>query len=169
LIHPDESAYLLFRFADADTPEAAARSFAGQKGLTILDRRSTTVNGYDAQRVLAEGKTRKKQTLRLLAYFIEYGDRVYQFQGLTAAGQYPTHRGVFERSIESFNQLTDSEILNVQPTRLRIRPAGQRAPFRTFIDTEALPSDMTEADLAILNQVDLGETVVSTRPLKLPN
>ncbi|MFB6097588.1 MAG: M48 family metalloprotease [Salinibacter sp.] len=169
LIHPDESAYLLFRIADADTPEAAARTFAGQEGLTVLERRSTTVNGYDAQRVLAEGTTRQGQVLRLLVYFIEYGDNVYQFQGFTTAGQYTTYREAFERSIESFDRLTDPEKLNVQPTRLRIRPAGRRAPFRAFVDEDALPSDMTATDLAILNQVGLDETVASTRPLKLPN
>ena len=169
LIEPDQSAYMIFQFANADTPEAAAREFAGQEGLTVLERRATTVNGYDARRVLGEGQTQQGQTVRLLAYFIAYDGNVYQFQGLTTAGRYGTYRGTFEQSIESFNRLTDSRILNVEPTRIAIRPAGRQASFRSFIDTQALPDGMMELDLAIINQLDLNETVPSTRPLKLPN
>jgi len=169
LIEPDQSAYMVFSFADAETPEAAARNVSGQEGLTVLERQSTTVNGYDARRVLAEGQTQQGQTVRLLAYFIAYDGNVYQFQGLTTAQRYGTYRGTFEQSMTSFNRLTDSRILNVEPTRIAIRPAGRQASFASFINTGALPDGMTELDLAIINQLDLNETVPSTRPLKLPN
>jgi predicted Zn-dependent protease len=160
---------MIFSFADANTPEAAAQNLAGQDGLSVLERRATTVNGYDARRILAEGQTQQGQTVRLLAYFIAYGGNVYQFQGLTTAQRYGTYRGTFEQSMTSFNRLTDSRILNVEPTRIAIRPAGRQASFASFINTGALPDGMTELDLAIINQLDLNEMVPSTRPLKLPN
>jgi len=169
LTEPDQSAYMLFSFADADTPAGAAQSFTDQDGGTVLEQRGTTVNGYEARRVLAEGKTKQGQTLRVLTYFIAYGDNVYQFQGVTPAEQYGTYRRNFERSMESFDRLTDAQKLNVEPTRLRIRSAGQRAPFRAFVEADGLPSEMTEEDLAILNQIGLNETVDADRPLKLPN
>jgi len=169
LIHPDQAAYLVFRFSDADTPEAAARTFAGQDGVTLLRSQRVTVNGYDAQRVLAEAQTQQGQTVRLLTYFIAYGDHVYQFQGVTTADRYDTYRRDLERSPESFERLTDPEILNVEPTRLTIRRAGQRGPFRTFVDEGRLPEGMTRDDLAIINQLDLGETVAPDRFLKLPD
>ncbi|PSQ79418.1 MAG: peptidase M48 [Bacteroidetes bacterium QS_1_63_11] len=169
LVHPDQSAYMVFQFADAETPTAAARTFSDQDGLTVLDRERTSVNGNEARRVLAEGETQQGGKIRLLSYFIAYGDNVYQFQGATAADQYDTYRPDFERSMTSFARLTDRNKLNRQPTRLTVRPAGQRAPFRSFVDTDALPSDMSESDLAIINQLDLGQTVETSRPLKLPN
>ncbi len=169
LVHPDQSAYVLFQFADAETPTAAARTFADQEGLTVLDRQATSVNGNEARRVLAEGTTQKGGTLRVLSYFIAYGDNVYQFQGVTATGQYDTYRPDFERSMTSFARLTDPDKLNRQPARLTIRPAGQRASFRSFVDTNALPSDLSASDLAIINQLDLGQTVEASRPLKLPD
>lgn len=169
LVHPDQSAYMLFRFADAKTPTAAARTFADQEGLTVLDRQRTSVNGNEARRILAEGTTQKGGKIRLLSYFIAYGDNVYQFQGATTADQYATYRPDFERSMTSFARLTDPDKLNRQPTRLTIRPAGQRASFRSFVDTDALPSDLSATDLAIINQLDLGQTVAASRPLKLPD
>ena len=168
LVQPDQSAYMVFQFSDAETPDAAARDFAGQEGLTVLDRQRTSVNGNDARRVLAEGQTQQGQTVRLLTYFIAYGDNVYQFQGLTTGDRYSTYRPDFERTMTSFARLTDPEKLNRQPTRLTIRPAGREGPFRGFVDASALPEGMTEGDLAIINQLELDQTVAADRPLKLP-
>jgi predicted Zn-dependent protease len=168
IIHPDQAAYMLFGFSDADTPQAAASTFAGQDGLSVLENRSRTVNGYDARRVLAEGQTQRGQTVRLLAYFIAYRDHVYKFQGVTTGERYSNYRPTFERSMESFNRLTDPQKLNIEPTRITIRPAGQQASFRTFVDEGRLPEGMTEGDLAIINQLDLNETVAPDRRLKLP-
>jgi predicted Zn-dependent protease len=169
LVHPDQSAYMLFQVADAETPTAAARTVADQDGLTVLDRQSASVNGNEARRVLAEGQTQEGEALRILSYFIAYGDNVYHFQGATTADQYDAYRPDFERSITSFARLTDPDKLNRQPTRLTIRPAGRRASFRSFVDTNALPMDMSEDDLAIINQLDPGQTVESSRSLKLPD
>ena len=169
MIHPDQAAYMLFGFSQSDTPEAAARNLGEQSGLSVIERRRETVNGYDARRVLAEGQTQQGQAVRLLAYFIAYDDHVYQFQGVTTTERYDTYRRTFERSMGSFNRLTDPQKLNVEPARLTIRPAGQQAPFSTFVDEGRLPEGMTGADLAIINQLELGRTVPPDRFLKLPN
>ncbi|MCS3669206.1 putative Zn-dependent protease [Salinibacter ruber] len=169
LVQPDQSAYMIFTFSDAETPDAAARKFAGQDGLSVLDRQSTSVNGNDARRVLAEGKTQQGQVVRLLTYFIAYGDNVYQFQGATSADQYDAYRPDFERTMTSFARLTDSEKLNRQPARIAIQAADREGAFRSFVDTGALPSDMTEEDLAIINQLEVDQVVAPDRPLKLPN
>jgi len=168
IIQPDQQAFIIFRFSDADSPNGAAIDFAGQEGITVQERGERTVNGLDARRLVAEAQSQQGQTLRILAYFIEYQDQVYQFQGLTQAGNYNDYRPAFEQTMTGFNALRDDDKLNVQPTRLDIRPAPRTAPFRSFVDEEALPDEMTPNDLAIINQVDLGETVEEGRPLKLP-
>jgi len=169
LIQPDQEAYIVFRISTATSPEAAAAEFTGQKGLTVVERATRRVNGRDARRVLAEGQTQQGQSLRLLAYFIEYDGRTYQFQGLTTAGRYSTYQSAFERTMTGFDALTAPDKLNVQPTRLLIRPASRTAPFRTFIAEAALPDGISDDDLAIINQLDLDTTVEQGRPLKLPN
>jgi len=168
IIQPDQQAFIVFRISDADDPNAAAITFAGQEGITVQERGQRTVNGLDARRLVAEAQSQQGQTLRILAYFIEYNDQVYQFQGLTQAGNYNDYRPAFERTMTGFDALRDEDKLNVQPTRLDIRPAARTAPFRSFVEEEALPDGMTPEDLAIINQVDLDETVEDGRPLKLP-
>lgn len=168
VIQPEQEAYLVFQFADANSPDEAARKFTGQEGLTVVERQRGDVHGYDAQRVLAEGQTQQGQTVRVLAYFIEYDGNVYQFQGLTSAEQYSTYRSAFEQSITSFDRLTDSSKLDIQPTHLEIRPAERTDSFRSFFDEDNLPQNMTAEDLAIINQLEVDQTVESGRPLKLP-
>ena len=168
MIQPDQEAYVVFRISSAASPDAAATDFAGQKGLTVVERGQEQVKGRDARRVLGEAQTQQGQTLRILAYFIEYDDRVYQFQGLTTAERYSTYQSAFERTMTGFDALTDPAKLNVQPTRLLIRPASRSAPFRTFIDEGALPDGINDTDLAIINQLELDTSVEQGRPLKLP-
>jgi predicted Zn-dependent protease len=127
------------------------------------------VNGLNARRLMAEAQSQQGQTLRVLTYFIEYEDQVYQFQGLTKAEDFDGYRSALERTMTGFDALRDTEKLNVQPTRLNIRPAPRTAPFRSFVNEEDLPDGMTPEDLAIVNQIELGETVEEGRPLKLPN
>ncbi|PSQ96645.1 MAG: peptidase M48 [Bacteroidetes bacterium SW_9_63_38] len=168
MVQPDQEAYVLFKISNKDTPAAAAGEFAGQKGLKVIERRRETINGRDAQRVLAEAQTQQGQTLRDLATFVAYDGRVYNFQGLTTAKQYNAYRSQLERPMYGFDALRDAEKLNVKPARLEIRPAPRSAPFRTFIDRSLLPDEISDDDLAIINQVKLGETVEQGRPLKLP-
>jgi predicted Zn-dependent protease len=169
MIQPDQEAYVLFRISDADTPEAAAAELAGQQGLTVVERQSTQVNGREARRVVAEAQAQQGQTVWVLSYFIAYEDRVYSFQGLAAAQQYNTYRAALERPMTGFDALRDPDRLNVQPTRLTIRPAPRTGPFRTFVEAEALPDDMSPTDLAIINQLGLDDPVEQGRRLKLPN
>ena len=168
MVQPDEEAYVLFKISDKDTPAAAAGEFTGQKGLKVIEQRGETINGREAQRVLAEAQTQQGQTLRVLATFIADDGQVYNFQGLTTAKQYNAYQSQLERPMYGFDALRDPQKLNVKPTRLSIRPASRSAPFRTFIDQSMLPDDISDDDLAIINQVQLDETVEQGRPLKLP-
>ena len=126
------------------------------------------MNGLNAERVVVSGQTQQGQELRVLAYFIEYGDNVYRFYGVTTASKYGTYRPSFERTMEGFRRLTDQRILDIQPARLAIRPATRSLPFSSFVDESDLPDEMTALDLAIINQVDLDQTIDDGRSLKLP-
>lgn len=169
MVQPDQEAYVVFRISDAQTPAAAANEFAGQKGLTVVERRAESVNGYDARQVVATGQTQQGQTVRVLATFIAYDGRVYNFQGMTTDAKYGAYRSQLERPMKGFNALRDRDKLNVQPTRINIKPASRAEAFRTFVSESALPDGMNATDLAIINQVQLDETVEQGRPLKLPN
>ncbi|MFB6097589.1 MAG: hypothetical protein ABEK84_00440 [Salinibacter sp.] len=167
LVQPNREAYVVFERARTDTLRAAVKRFVRKRGVTVVGRQRTTVNGLKAWRLLATARTRKGVPLRLMVYYIAYEGRVYQFKGLTRAGQFIAYQRVFERTMTGFAALEDRDVLTIQPLRLAIRPAARRGAFRTFVSTRVLPEGFTTTDVAILNQIRLGETVARGRPLKL--
>ena len=168
MVEPDQNAFLLFGFAQEDSPQGAANAFAAQQGVTVVDRSTLSIGGNAARRVLVEGQTEQGQTLRLLGYFFEYDGTVYRFQGVAAADNYSAYRPLFTQSATGFARLTDADKLNIQPTRVAVEPASRTAAFSSFVDETRLPSDMSLQDLAILNQVEENERIEAGHPLKLP-
>jgi len=166
---PDGRAQIGFSFSQEDTPNAAATAFIGQEGLTTLDRRSTTINGQRAERILVSAESQDGQTIRALAYFIAYDGNVYRFLGVTTSAAYDTYSPEFERTMTGFAILTDSARLNVQPTRVDIQTAASSRTFAEYVRPSALPDGMTTEDIAILNQLDLQGRVSDGQLLKLPN
>ncbi len=168
LVGPDQEALMGLMFAEEDTPEAAARAFATQDGLSVLDQGTRRFNGITAQRVLAEAQQQNGGTVRVLSYFFEHKGTLLKFQALTSGNQYDTYRGPFVRTIEGFATLTDRDKLNRQPTRLYQQEADRSGSFRSFVDTSALPDDLNIEDLAIINQVEVSEQIDVGQSLKLP-
>ncbi|PEN12359.1 peptidase M48 [Longibacter salinarum] len=169
VVEPDQSAYVTFSFSQEDSPRAAATAFAGQEGLTTVDRSSTSINGLNAERLLVSGKTQQGGEVRALSYFIAYDDNVYRFTGITTSQRYNQYESEFERTMRGFDQLRDPAKLNVEPARIAIRDADTRRAFSQFVEPSRLPKEMNSEDLAILNQVELQQTIERGQPLKLPN
>jgi predicted Zn-dependent protease len=169
VVEPDQSAYVTFSFSQEDSPSAAATAFAGQDGLTTIDRSSTRINGLQAERLLLSAQTQDGAEVRALSYFIAYDGNVYRFTGITTAGRYDAFRPEMERSMTGFDELRDPAKLNVEPARIDIRSANASRAFSQFVRPSALPDEMSSEDLAILNQVDLQQVINRGQPLKLPN
>lgn len=168
LVGPNEEALMGLTFAEEDTPEAAARSFASQEGLEVLDQGTRQFNGIRAQRVLGEAAQQNGGTVRVLAYFFEHEGASLMFQSLTTGEQYDNYRNTFVRTLEGFAPLTENDKLNRQPTRLYQQETDRSGPFQSFVDTSALPDGMTLNDLAIINQVEEDEQIEAGQMLKLP-
>ncbi|NBB86332.1 MAG: M48 family metalloprotease [Bacteroidetes bacterium] len=166
LVEPNQQAIMSFSFAQENTADAAARAFAGQEGLQVVDSGSERINGNPARYVLADAQT-QQGTLRVLTYFIEHGGNVYGFLGYAAQQNFDQYAGTFRQSMRGFDDLTDPSILNVEPSRLNVVQATRTAPFRDFVPAQ-LPEQFTPDGLAILNQVQLDEMIQQGRPLKLP-
>jgi len=166
LVEPNQQAIMAFSFAQESSAQAAARAFAQQDGLQVVDTGSERINGNPASYVLADAQA-QQGTLRVLTYFIEHGGNVYSFLGYAAQQNFSNYADTFRRSMRGFDDLTDSRILNVEPSRLTVVQAARTASFRDLLPSR-LPEQFTPEGLAILNQVALDETIQQGRPLKLP-
>jgi predicted Zn-dependent protease len=70
---------------------------------------------------------------------------------LTTPARYESWKGVFQRSINSFDRLTDPVALAVQPMRLRIETAPRAMSLAEF--QGQWRSSITLAELALINGV----------------
>lgn len=169
MVADQQQAVILFTLeGEAETAKEAAARFGAQKGLAVVEQGTSRAGGNPAAFVVADTQTSDGKPIRLLAFFIDYGGNVYTFLGYTHASNFSSYEGVFYRTMQSFSALRDPEILNVQPIRVAVRPAGRTAAFRAFVtEGERLPKGWDAERMAILNQVALDEVVPQGKKLKL--
>lgn len=168
MIDEQQQAIQIFALSQQSSAQAAMREFAGQEGLQRVDSGTTRSNGLPASYIVVDAQNQQGQVIRALAYFIEYGGKVYSFLGYSARETFSQYENIFLQTMRGFAPLTDPEKLNAQPVRVEIVRAPRSAPFSTFVPAQ-LPRDITPQDIAIMNQVELNQEVPSGYLMKLPD
>ena len=167
MVEPQGRAIEVFGFSQQASARAAAQQFSGQQGVQVVESGPAQTSGIPAYYVLADAQTQQGQVIRLLSYFVEHGGNVYQFVGYALRSDFNAYQGEFQRSMQGFAPLTEARYLNVQPVRTEIVSAPRTAAFDSFVPSE-LPRDLTPQDIAVMNQVQLNETIQAGTLLKLP-
>ncbi len=167
MVEEKQQALIFFSIEqDARTADEAAASFSGRKGLTVVQNIPSRSGPLPARAIVADARTEQGQAVRLIGYFVEYEGSVYAFLGYTTAAAFETYEATFYRTMRGFAALTDPDILSIQPTRLRVVPASNDAPFRTFVSRQP-PEGWDIERMAILNQVQQDQPITRGTPLKL--
>ena len=120
----DKNAVILFTGAPGKSPEETARVFVSKTKARVLQSQSVRVGGFPAHRLVADVQSRNG-TIRTLSYFIQKGDVIYTFGGLSTSRNYPQYENLFENTMSRFAELTDARRINVQPERVRVRRAAK--------------------------------------------
>ena len=168
MVEGQNRAVLGFTGTAESSAEAAAAKLLSQRGLRVVERGSTHINGFPAVGVLAEAQTQNGQIVTLITYFIEYRGKVYQFIGYAPQQLFGSFQSAFLQTIRGFAEIQDSRILARQPVRLTLLRVSRSAPFRELIP-RALPAPFTAAEAAILNEVDLNQEISPGKILKIPS
>ncbi|MEM1094662.1 MAG: M48 family metalloprotease [Bacteroidota bacterium] len=161
-----EKAVMVFTFAQAASAQEAASAFAGQEGFTTVESGPTQQNGLNGYYVVVDISA-QQGAIRAINQFIEYNGQVYSFLGYSTLADFSTYQNAFVNTLRSFAPLTDSRRINVQPKRLGLVQANRTAPFSSFVPTQ-LPIDIDANRLAIMNQVELNETIPAGTTIKIP-
>jgi predicted Zn-dependent protease len=163
---PNRDAVMLFELTGAKSAQEAAERLASTQGMRVIDSKATRVNGQNAMAVVGQGNT-QQGTIGLVNYFIEYNGRVYSFRGMSAVQKLSGFSDEFQRAMTGFQRVTDPGVIAVSPTRLAVVTADRAAPFASFLPTSDVPG-MSAEQLAILNQVQMNQTIPAGTKLKLP-
>jgi predicted Zn-dependent protease len=162
---PNDAAQMQLKLAavpQGTTAEAYARQLAA-KGLTPESGGNTTINGNRAFVGLYTLRDESGSAITVLAAFIEYRQQLYEILGPMADGRY---RPAIEASMRSFERLTNSRILGMQPDRLRIYVARQGDTLQALADRYANPRVKVD-DLSILNRLAGSQSLQPGRLIKV--
>lgn len=151
-VSPGKDAVVQLSFAEERTPEAAARRFFGQSGVTALGASSGEINGLPAAGgdfvAAVEGGP-----LRGSIVFVAHGSAVYRLLAYAPEARWRTYEAAARRAIRSFRPLTDRAALNVQPWRVRIVELERTVTLEEF--ARRYPGPVPLETLALLNNVAL--------------
>lgn len=116
---PEEDAFMVLTLADASDPAAALRSFSAQDGIRALRTSRDPINGIPAASLdfAYEGEGQEGQGQ---VAFLRHGEVLLQILAFATPPAWRQRGGILESSIRSFRSVSDPEILDVAPERLRI-------------------------------------------------
>ncbi len=164
-VNEKQDAIIQLSLASQSTPDAAARTFLSQEGLSgsAPPPQRTTINGLRAVTTDFRAVT-SQATLAGSAAFVAYDGNVYQIIGYGMADTWRSNRDDVQRSFGSFGELRDPEALGKQPLRLDIVTLPRAMTVQQF--TETYPSEVSVDRLALLNQLEVGATIRARTKMK---
>lgn len=124
LISKNEDAFILLMGEKASSVSAAADTFIQGAGAAVSSREKLTVNGLQAEKVVARVIS-GSDTLRTMSYFIVKDGTVYAMHGVAGQRQYSPYSTTFSSTMGGFKNLTDQARINVKPERLSVKTAAK--------------------------------------------
>ncbi|MBG8555559.1 M48 family metalloprotease [Hymenobacter guriensis] len=154
----------MLMMAPGNTLEEAAQVLAKQLSLQPTDSKKTTINNFPALAFVADQVQQDQQTgqqvagVRTLTYLIQDGKTIFALIGVAAPADFDGFAPQFTSVAQGFQRLTDSEKLNRQPERVRIKKLTLRSNLETALRRYNVPEKRLE-EMAILNGMQLNEQV----------
>lgn len=162
----DGKAIIMLQLGQGNSLQEAARAVADKYKLQPTGSNRKTVNGFTALEVYAdliqEGQDANgqaaQQVLKTLSYYIQFGDIIFHFLGVSAEQDFSNYRSKMLSTMTGFKTLTDQNKLNRQPDHLKIQTLTSNMSLRQAFSHFRQDSDRME-ELAILNGMELNENL----------
>ena len=162
-VSPNGDAVFQLTLAEGDSPDRAAREFFGGQEIRTLDTDRTSVNGLPA--IVGTFEATSGQTLvQGVAAFVGLDGRVYRVVGYTGRADWSRYSRSFGNAMRSFGPLRERWALDTQPHRIEIVVPRSDLTLQQF--TERYPSTVPDSTVAIINQLQAGDTFKAGRQAK---
>jgi predicted Zn-dependent protease len=154
-VSAEQDAIFGLSLAGSASPSQALQAFLSQQGVAPGQASNTTINGLQAAAGSFQAQT-QDGTLAGVVAFISHGGNTYRLLGYTPAQRFSSYDPAFRQTIASFRQVTDPQVLNVKPPRVRLVKIDRAMTVAEF--NQRYPSVITPAQLAVVNGVDASAT-----------
>ncbi len=164
----DGKAALILGLSNQKSLTQAADAFVQQHKLTVKESGQTNVNGLPALALVTDqiNQQNAAQSIRILTYFIQYNNLIYQINGLALINDFDRYLNYFNNTMKGFKKLTDQSKINVKPERIKIITASRTGTLSQILQQHNVPSKRMN-ELAILNSMELKDTVQKGTLLKV--
>jgi predicted Zn-dependent protease len=167
----DGTALMTLSLASGNSLAQAADAMVQENELTVIERSDIRVNGYPALAMIAEAipastNGQQAQPLRLLTYFIQYGQYIYVINGVARKQDFNKHFSTFQYTMKNFKELTDPSKLNKQPLRVKILQSPRTATLQEILADQRMDQKLF-SDLALINGKDLTDQIESGTLIKI--
>lgn len=150
-------AQIALEFAGSMAPQQALAQFLGQEGIKAFGTNANAINGLAA----AVGQfTAASQDGSLLAgyvAFVQLDGTTYRLLAITPQPLINSYDGIFRSTINSFQRLTDTNLMNVRPLRMRLVQLPRAMTLTEF--NVQYPSAIPIAQLSVINAMSPGVTI----------
>jgi predicted Zn-dependent protease len=163
-VSSEGDAIIQLTLADAANARQGLQAFVADSAIQQRgSSSSSTLNGMPAASTYFYASTPEVQ-LAGLGVWVEYNGVVFELLGYTLASKLQQYDGTFQSSLGSFDRVTDSEVLNVQPRRIELVTTDRNMTIEQFAQRH--PSTVSLTTLAIINGVETGAMISAGTTLK---
>lgn len=174
MVPSDGRALMMLTLAQGNTLEAAAQTAVQNYQIKVLDSKQESVNGLPAIILVGDQVQEQQQTqqqgtatgARVIMYFIQYGGNIYNLIGASSQNDFNAYMQLFQSTMGTFRELTDSEKINKEAEHVRIKTVPRSGTLSQAF--EALHVDQKRMEeLSILNGMTLNDRVDSGMLIKV--
>jgi predicted Zn-dependent protease len=165
IVSEKKDALMLLAATSEKSPREAAGLFVSKSKGRIVRAETLPVNGLPAQRVFSDHATQQGD-IRLVSYFIQKDQRVYAFHGISQQTAASRYESLFVNTMGGFKELTDPARINVQPDRVRIRPAQTTQTLADLLRSFGVAEAKLQ-EVALLNGKNLSERIPAGTLIKV--
>lgn len=161
----DGNALMVFTLAQGNNPKSAAEGFLSRNELDLVSSENTTINGFPALRVMAQ-QQQQGGLVQLMAYFIQDGNTIFNFMGISSGENFNAYSNTFASSIGSYSRLTDQSKIDKKPERIKIVEVARSGPLQDVLLSHGVLDKRLE-ELALLNGMQLSTNVEAGMLIKV--
>ena len=156
----DGKALMILTLTQANSLQAAADTILRQYNLTVVERKSQTLNGMSTLAMVADQTNEQTgQVIRVLTYLISYQNLIFTFHGVSELADFDQQVSHFNQTMRNFKVLNDAAKINKKPQRLSIKSASKNATLQSLLQDSKISDVELMKEHALINGMDLDQTV----------
>lgn len=165
MVSEGQDAVILLSVTTGSSSRESVRTFVSKTNVLVIRSDEVQVNGLPTQRVISEIRT-QKEIYRLMSYFIEKGNNVFVFHGLTSINRFQNYGPLFENTMRQFRELSEPRRINVKPDRIRIRSTQTTDTLGNVLRSFGVQNEKLK-EIVLLNGGDPNQVIPANTLVKV--